>query len=305
MSVLIVGSVAYDGIEAPAGKVDRILGGSATYASVASGFFTSPVRLVGTAGSDFDDNDLRFLKDHGVDLEGFRIDESDKTFFWKGRYHDDFNNRDTLDTQLNVFEHFDPVIPETWKDSSILCLGNIEPSLQRKVLDQVKQPRLTLLDTMNFWISGAREALEEAISRVDIAIINDQEAKELTGQAQLADCAREIRQMGPSYLIIKKGEHGAQLYSDELLFSAPAFPVSNIVDPTGAGDTFMGAFAGWLDQAHSLDEKTLREAVAYGSAVAGFCVEQFGPGRFAGLERAEIDKRYDALRGLSQIPDRS
>ncbi|MBP3192626.1 PfkB family carbohydrate kinase [Natronogracilivirga saccharolytica] len=305
MSVLIVGSVAYDGIEAPAGKVDRILGGSATYASVASSFFTSPVRLVGTAGNDFDEQDLQFLTDHNIDLDGFRIDQSGKTFFWKGRYHSDFNSRDTLDTQLNVFEHFDPVIPDSWKDSSILCLGNIEPSLQRNVLDQVRKPRLTLLDTMNFWISGAREALEDAISRVDIAIINDQEAKELTGKSQLADCAREIRKMGPSYLIIKKGEHGAQLYSDELLFTAPAFPVPGIVDPTGAGDTFMGAFAGWLDQADTLDENTLREAVAYGSALAAFCVEKFGPGRFAGLDRSEIDSRYDALRGLSRIPGRS
>ncbi len=304
MSVLVVGSVAYDGIEAPSGKVDRTLGGSATYISVASSFLTSPVRLVGTVGNDFDENDRQLLENRGVDLEGFKKDESGRTFFWKGRYHDDMNGRDTLDTQLNVFEHFDPVIPDSYKDSSIICLGNIEPSLQVKVLDQVTNPKLTILDTMNFWISGAREALEEAISRVDVLIINDEEARDLSGKSNLADCAAEIRNKGPKYLIIKKGEHGAQLYSDRLLFSAPAFPIPTITDPTGAGDTFMGGFAGWLSRSGDISEENLRRAVVHGTVLAGFCVEKFGTERLTELSQSEIDERYDTLQKLGEIPQR-
>lgn len=305
MSVLVVGSVAYDGIEAPAGKVERTLGGSATYIAVASRFFTNPVRLVGTVGYDFEERDHRFLRDKGIDLEGFRVDEDDRTFFWKGRYHEDMNMRDTLDTQLNTFEHFDPVIPEVYKGSRIVCLGNIDPNLQLKVLDQVSQHKLTVCDTMNFWISGQREALEETISRVDVLIINDEEARELTGETNLLKCASIIRAKGPKFLIIKKGEHGAHLYSDDAVFSAPAFPLSSIVDPTGAGDSFMGGFAGWLSFSDRINEENLRRAVVYGSVMASFCVEKFGTQRLAELRRFEVDRRYDAFRKLSVIPPRS
>lgn len=305
MSVLVVGSVAYDGIEAPAGKVERTLGGSATYISVASRFFTNPVRLVGTVGYDFEERDHRFLKDRGIDLEGFRVDEDHRTFFWKGRYHDDMNSRDTLDTQLNAFEHFDPVIPEVYKGSRIVCLGNIDPTLQQRVLNQMTQHKLTVCDTMNFWISGAREALEETISRVDVLIINDEEARELTGETNLVKCASMIRAKGPKFLIIKKGEHGAHLYSDNAVFSAPAYPLSDIVDPTGAGDSFMGGFAGWLSHCDRFTEDNLRRAVIYGSVLASFCVEKFGTQRLAEISRFDIDRRYDAFRKLSIIPPRS
>ncbi|MEX0679777.1 MAG: PfkB family carbohydrate kinase [Balneolales bacterium] len=305
MSVLVVGSVAYDGIEAPSGKVDRTLGGSATYISLASSFFSNPVRLVGTVGNDFDNQDLQYLKDRGIDLEGFKVDDHGRTFFWKGRYHEDMNNRDTLDTQLNVFEHFDPVIPESYKGSRIVCLGNIDPSLQNKVLDQVIQPKLTICDTMNFWISGAREALEETIRRVDVLIINDSEARELTGETNLIQCARKIREKGPKYLVIKKGEHGAQLYSENTVFSAPAYPLLSIIDPTGAGDTFMGGFAGWLSWSNQLNEENLRRAVIYGTIMASFCVEEFGAGCFRKLNRYDIDNRYEELRKMSVIPSRA
>ncbi len=305
MSVLVVGSIAYDGIEAPAGKVDRTLGGSATYISVAAAYFARPVRLVGTVGSDFDKKDLKFLKDHGVDLEGFRTDESGLTFFWKGKYHDDMNSRETLDTQLNVFEHFDPVIPEVYKGSRIVCLGNIDPVLQLKVLDQITQAQLTVCDTMNFWISGAREALEEVISRVDVLIVNDEEARELTGESNLIKAAKIIREKGPKYLIIKKGEHGAFLYSEHSVFSAPAYPLSTIIDPTGAGDTFMGGFAGWLSWSDRISEENLRRAVIYGSVMASYCVEKFGVERLTALNRFEIDRRYDAFRKMSVIPERT
>ena len=305
MSVLVVGAVAYDGIEAPAGKVDRTLGGSATYISVASSYFTSPVRLVGTVGNDFDDRDTRFLKEKGVDLEGFKVDDSGRTFFWKGRYHENMNNRDTLDTQLNVFEHFDPVIPEVYKGSRIVCLGNIDPNLQLKVLDQVTEPRLTICDTMNLWIDITREALEETISKVDVLIINDQEAAELTGETNLVKSAKIIRKKGPKFLIIKKGEHGAHLYSDRFEFSVPAYPLASITDPTGAGDTFMGGFAGWLSRIDKIDEENLRRAVVYGTVMASFCVENFGTERLAKLSSYEIESRYDELRKLSAIPPRN
>ncbi len=305
MSVLVVGSVAYDGIEAPTGKVDRTLGGSATYISVASTYLTQPVRLVGTVGRDFDPEDQKFLKDKGVDLEGFKVDESGDTFFWQGKYHDNMNSRDTLDTRLNVFEHFDPVIPEVYKGSRIVCLGNIEPNLQLKVLEQVQKPKLTICDTMNFWISGAREALEKTISKVDVLIINDEEARELTGETNLLKCAKLIRDKGPKYLIIKKGEHGATLYTESSIFSVPAYPLKNIIDPTGAGDTFMGGFAGWLSKSDSIKEDNLRRAVVYGTVMASFCVQDFGAKRLGKLTRFEIEQRYDEIRKMSFIPDRT
>lgn len=302
MSTLVVGSVAYDGIETPFGKKDPVLGGSATFISIASSFFTSPVRLVGVVGSDFAESDIQRFRDKGVDLEGLQVDRTGKTFYWAGRYHFDLNTRDTLDTQLNVFEHFNPIIPASYKTSRIVCLGNIHPSLQSKVLDQVDGADLVICDTMNFWISGALDDLKTTLTRVDVLIINDSEARELSGLPNLIKAADAIRAMGPRVLIIKKGEHGALLFTDGGIFSAPAYPVVDIFDPTGAGDTFLGGFAGWLSASGDLSHENMRRAVICGSVMASFCVEEFGPERLLTLTREEIDARFEQFRALSHIP---
>lgn len=302
MSVLTVGSVAYDGIESPFGKVDRILGGSATYISLAASYFTNPVRLVGVVGNDFSDDDIGLLKSKNIDLDGLQIDKSGKTFFWQGRYHYDLNERDTLDTQLNVFEKFDPVIPETYKNSDYLSLGNIEPGLQRKVLDQVNSPKFTVMDTMNFWIEGARDSLVDTIKKVDMLVINDSESRELAEEPNLIKAAEKIMDLGPSHLIIKKGEHGALLFTDSGIFSVPAFPVIDIFDPTGAGDTFMGGLIGWIDYTDDLSDENLRRAVVFGSVMASYCVEKFGPEKLKSLTQDEIFERYKDFQQLSAIP---
>ncbi len=302
MSILVVGSVAYDGIETPFGKVDRILGGSATFISITASYFHRPLQLVGVVGHDFADADLQKLRNREIDLEGLQIDKTGKTFFWSGRYHYDLNNRDTLDTQLNVFEKFDPVIPEAYRNSRVVCLGNIAPALQGKVLDQIENPEMVILDTMNFWIEGAREDLVKTLNRVDVLIINDSEARELSGEPNLVKAAEKIQEMGPDALIIKKGEHGALLFTDSGIFSAPAYPIVDIFDPTGAGDTFLGGFAGWLARLDSYDDDNLRRAVIYGSAMASFCVEKFGPERLLDLSADEITERYTDFRALSAIP---
>lgn len=302
MSVLVVGSVAYDGIETPFGKVDRTLGGSATYISLASSYFTDPIKLVGVVGNDFNSTDIELLKNKKVDLEGLQIDNSGKTFFWAGKYHFDLNNRDTLDTQLNVFEKFDPVIPESYQDSKYVCLGNIAPGLQQKVLDQVSKPDLVVCDTMNFWIEGAKDQLKETLKKVDVLIINDSEARELAEEANLVKAADKIRKMGPGILIIKKGEHGAMLFTGSGIFSAPAFPIVDIYDPTGAGDTFLGGFVGWLAKSRDLSDVNMRRAVIYGSVMASYCVERFGTERLKTLSAVEINERYFDFQELSEIP---
>ena len=302
MSILIVGSVAYDGIETPFGKRDRILGGSATYLSITSSYFSKDVNLVGVVGHDFADSDIEILRDRGVNLDGLKIDKTGKTFFWAGRYHYDLNSRDTLDTQLNVFETFRPEIPENLRKATYLCLGNIAPALQSMVLDQVENPKLVICDTMNFWIEGAREDLLETLKRVDVLIINDSEARELSGEPNLVKAAAIIHDLGPKTLIIKKGEHGALLFTGNQIFSAPAFPVLNIIDPTGAGDTFMGGFVGWLAKTDDLSVENLRRAVIYGSVMASFCVEKFGPERLLEIDEEALTLRYNAFKSLSEIP---
>ncbi|MEX1063405.1 MAG: PfkB family carbohydrate kinase [Balneolaceae bacterium] len=302
MSLLVVGSVAYDGIETPFGKIDRVLGGSATYISLASSFFTEDVNLVGVVGKDFADEDMQTLSKHNIDLEGLQIDKSGDTFFWQGKYHYDLNNRDTLDTQLNVFEAFDPVIPDSYKNCKYVALGNIEPSLQGKVLDQVENPSLVVMDTMNFWIEGTPDALKKTLKGVDMLVVNDSEARELTGEPNLIRAADLIQDMGPDHLIVKKGEHGALLFSGGEIFSAPAYPVLNIFDPTGAGDTFMGGLLGWLSYTDDLNPENIRRAVIFGSVLASFCVEKFGPERLKTLTGDEIFERYTEFQKLSDIP---
>lgn len=303
MSLLVVGSVAYDGIETPFGKKDRILGGSATYISLAASYFASQINLVGVVGKDFADEDIELLKNKNVDLEGLQIDKSGNTFFWQGKYHYDLNNRDTLDTQLNVFEHFDPIIPEVYKNSKYVALGNIEPSLQEKVLDQVNSPDLVVMDTMNFWIEGTPDALKKTLKGVDLLVINDSEARELAEEPNLIKAADKVRAMGPDSLIIKKGEHGALLFAGDEIFSAPAYPVIDIFDPTGAGDTFMGGLLGWLSYTDDLTPNNMRKAVIFGSVMASFCVEKFGPERLKNLTEKEIYDRYREFRQLSEIPE--
>jgi len=302
MSLLIVGSVAYDGIETPFAKTDRILGGSATYLSLTSSFFSGNVNLVGVVGKDFADSDLNLLKSKNINLEGLQIDNSGNTFFWKGKYHYDLNNRDTLDTQLNVFKNFNPVLPESYKSSDYIALGNIEPGLQEKVLDQVENPKLVVMDTMNFWIEGTPEALKKTLKRVDMLVVNDSEARELTNEPNLIKAANKIREMGPSHLIVKKGEHGALLFTKDEIFSAPAYPVIDIFDPTGAGDTFMGGLLGWLDYTDDLNPENLRRAVIFGSVMASFCVEKFGPEKLVELNEDQIYDRYKEFQQLSHIP---
>ena len=303
MSLLVVGSVAYDGIETPFGKTDRILGGSATYISLASSYFTEDIELVGVVGKDFADEDIELFKSKHIDLEGLQVDKSGNTFFWKGKYHHDLNMRDTLDTQLNVFEHFDPIIPDSYKDADFVALGNIEPSLQHKVLEQVTDPRLVVMDTMNFWIEGTPDALKKTLKGVDLLVINDSEARELADEPNLITAAEKVRAMGPDSLIIKKGEHGALLFTGDEIFSAPAYPVIDIFDPTGAGDTFMGGLLGWLAYTNDLTPRNMRRAVIMGSVMASFCVEKFGPERLKNLTESEIYSRYKEFRRLSVIPE--
>jgi sugar/nucleoside kinase (ribokinase family) len=303
MSLLVVGSVAYDGIETPFGSVDRILGGSATYISLASSYFANIVNLVGVVGKDFNEEDIDLLRSKGVDLQGLQRDDSGNTFFWKGKYHYDLNNRDTLDTQLNVFEHFDPIIPESYQNTKYIALGNIEPSLQEKVLDQVKNPGFVVMDTMNFWIEGTPDALKKTLKRVDLLVINDSEARELADEPNLMKAAEKVMDMGPEALIIKKGEHGALLFTDSEIFSAPAYPIIDIFDPTGAGDTFMGGLLGWLSYTDDASPQNLRRAVIMGSVMASFCVEEFGPERLKDLKEKEIYDRYREFRELSEIPE--
>jgi sugar/nucleoside kinase (ribokinase family) len=257
--------------------------------------------MVGVVGSDFEDKHFDLLHSRNIDTKGVQMVETGKTFRWAGRYHYDMNTRDTLDTQLNVFADFDPVVPQQYRDAKFVCLGNIDPELQLKVLDQINQPKLVILDTMNFWIEGKPEELKKTLERVDIFIINDSEARLFSGDPNLVKSARIIRQMGPKTLIIKKGEHGALLFTETGIFSAPAYPLESIYDPTGAGDTFAGGFIGHLSRCETITDTEMRRAVLYGSAMASFCVEKFGTEKIAALDLLEIEDRYQSFRELSRI----
>jgi sugar/nucleoside kinase (ribokinase family) len=302
VSILAVGTVAFDSIETPFGTADRVLGGSATYLGLAARYFCDDIRLVGTVGHDFPDEYMRVLEEGGIDLAGLEVNPNEKTFLWRGRYHYDMNERDTLETQLNALEGFDPQIPSAYRDSQIVCLGNLDPAVQRQVLTQIDDPEYIICDTMNFWIENTPDSLRKTLALVDCLVINDAEARELADDPNLVRASKTIRDMGPETLIIKKGEHGALLFADDVVFSAPAYPLEDIQDPTGAGDAFAGGLAGYLEREGAVTEAGLRRAIIYGSAMASFVVEAFGPRKLQALTPERINQRTQAFRELSKIP---
>lgn len=292
MSLLTVGSVAFDAIETPFGKTDKIVGGAATYIALAASYFTHKNRMVAVVGGDFPQSMIETFHKHNIDTDGLEIVKDGKTFFWSGKYHADMNSRDTLDTQLNVFEHFDPTIPASYQDTQYLMLGNMIPALQAKTLSLLtNRPKFVMLDTMNLWIDIALDDLKDIISKVDCVTINDEEARMLTGEYSLRKAARKVMEMGPSTLIIKKGEHGALLFKEDRIFFCPALPLEDVFDPTGAGDTFAGGFIGYLAKTDDLSFENMKRAIIYGSAMASFCVEKFGTERILNITETEIDNR--------------
>lgn len=302
MSLLVVGTVAYDAIETPFGKTDKILGGAATYISLAASYFTKDINLVSVVGGDFDKKYIEMLKKHHINTDGIQIKENEKTFFWSGKYHIDMNTRDTLETQLNVLATFDPIVPEQFRNADFLMLGNLMPSLQIKVLEQMNErPKLVVLDTMNFWMEVALDDLLKVIARVDVLTINDEEARLLSKEYSLVKAAQKILALGPKYLIIKKGEHGALLFNKDQVFFAPALPLEDVFDPTGAGDSFAGGFIGYLAQTKDISFENLKRAIIYGSAMASFCVEKFGTERLIGLSPSEVEERVQEFINLVQF----
>jgi len=299
MSILVVGSVAYDTVETPFGKAERVLGGSASFFSVAASFFV-PVNLVGVVGRDFGERELAAFRGRDIDLEGLQRMDGE-TFHWQGKYSYDLNSRDTICTDLNVFQFFKPTIPTRYRKSPYVFLGNIDPVLQREVLDQVTAPRMVACDTMNFWIEGKPEELRETLKRVDVLLVNDAEARELSGEWNVVKAARAIRALGPRTLVIKRGEHGVLMISDEGSFAAPAYPLEEVFDPTGAGDTFAGGFLGYLAGLGSHADGALRRAVIMGSTLASFCVEAFSLDRLLRLTRPEIDARFRLFKQLTHF----
>ena len=303
MSLLVVGSIAIDTIETPFGRVENVLGGSSTYIATAASYFVSPVKLVGVVGGDFREEYIKFLESRDIDLEGLQIVKGSSTFRWGGRYHYDLNVRDTLFTELNVFEHLNPVIPESYRKTTYVCLGNIDPVLQRSVLEQIQKPRLVVGDTMNFWIQGKRDELMKTLALLDVLILNDAEARELSNEPNLIKAGKAIMRMGPRVIIIKKGEHGAMLITERTIFTAPAYPLEDINDPTGAGDSFAGGFIGWIAKTDDYSDENLKRAVVHGSTLASFCVERFSLDRFKDLTYLEILDRFRAFRELSRFDE--
>tara|TARA_R110002111_G_scaffold118347_2_gene180797 strand:+ start:2905 stop:3831 length:927 start_codon:yes stop_codon:yes gene_type:complete len=300
--LVIVGTVAFDAIETPFGKTDKILGGAATYIGLSASNFNVDSAAVSVVGGDFPQEYLDLLKNRNVNIEGIEIVKDGKTFFWSGKYHNDMNSRDTLATELNVLEHFNPIVPENFRDSEVVMLGNLHPMVQQGVLDQMtKKPKLAILDTMNFWMDIALDDLLSVIKNVDVITINDEEARQLTGEYSLVVAARKIHEMGPKYVVIKKGEHGALLFHNDNVFYAPALPLEEVFDPTGAGDTFAGGFAGYLAKTGDFSFENMKTAVIYGSTLASFCVEKFGTERMQNLTDKEIYKRLDQFKSLTQF----
>lgn len=302
MSLLVLGSVAFDAIETPFGNTDKIIGGAATYISLSSSYFQQPVNLVAVVGEDFPTSDIELLQNHGVNTDGLQIKMGEKSFFWKGKYHNDMNSRDTLITELNVLEHFDPIIPESYQNTDFLMLGNLAPSVQLTALKRLKnRPKLVAMDTMNFWMDIAMDDLKEMIAETDVLIINDEEARQLSGEYALVKAAKVIRSMGPQFLVIKKGEHGALLFGEAETYFCPALPLEEVFDPTGAGDTFAGGFVGHLAATNDISFDNMRKALVYGSAMASFCVEKFGTERLIHLSQDEIKQRVNAFVRLGQV----
>ncbi|MEO6908359.1 MAG: PfkB family carbohydrate kinase [Abditibacteriaceae bacterium] len=299
-NVLVVGSVALDNIESPAGCAENILGGAASYASIAASLF-APTRLVGIVGGDFPEEHLQLFRDRNIDLEGLQIDKSGKTFRWSGDYNDDLNQANTHETHLGVFETFNPTLPDSHKQSTFVLLGNINPELQLRTLEQVSNPKLVLCDTMNLWINLAREKVLETFSKVHVAVLNDTESKMLTGDDNVITAGKKLQNLGPQHVIIKKGEHGALMFSDNDIFASPSFPLDEVKDPTGAGDSFAGAFMGYLASTDDLSAANLRRAVVYGSVVASATVQDFSATALAKLSREEVESRFNAMRQLSQF----
>jgi sugar/nucleoside kinase (ribokinase family) len=299
--LLIVGTVAFDAIETPFGKTDKILGGAATYIGLSASNFGIQSGIVSVVGGDFPEEYLKMLNAKQVDTQGVEIVKDGKTFFWSGRYHNDMNSRDTLVTELNVLEQFNPKVPQDFKDAEIVLLGNLHPSVQNTVLEQLEvTPKLVVLDTMNFWMDIALPELKEVIQKVDVITINDEEARQLSGEYSLRVAARKIQAMGPKYVVIKKGEHGALLFGEDQIFFAPALPLEEVFDPTGAGDTFAGGFAGYLTKTKDISFENMKNAIVYGSNMASFCVEKFGTERMQNLTKEEIFDRLEQFKSLTQ-----
>lgn len=292
MSVICVGTMAFDAIETPFGKVDQIVGGSGTYVAYAAGNFVTPIQQISIVGYDFPQEEMNELKKRGVSLEGVEIVKDKKSFFWSGRYHMDMNSRDTLVTDLNVLEDFNPVVPDSYQGAEFLILGNLAPNIQMSVIDQLKvRPKLIVMDTMNFWMDIAMDDLKAVLKKVDVLLVNDAEARQLSGELSLVKAAKLIMKMGPQFLIIKKGEHGALLFHENHVFFAPALPLEEVFDPTGAGDTFAGGFIGHLAKTKDISFENMKTAIIVGSAMASFCVEKFGPERLKEITKEDIDAR--------------
>ncbi len=300
MSLIIVGTMAFDALETPFAKIDRVVGGSATYAAYSASYSYCPIKQVSIVGGDFPQEEMEALAERGVSCEGVEVVKEGKSFFWSGKYHLDMNTRDSLVTDLNVLEQFNPVIPESYQDAEFLLLGNLMPSLQKQVINQLKKrPKLIVMDTMNFWMDIAMDDLKEVLTMVDALVINDSEARQLSGEYSLVKAAKVIRAMGPRYLVIKKGEHGALLFYEDKIFSAPALPLEEVFDPTGAGDSFVGGFIGHLAKSGDLSFENMKTAVIVGSAMASFCVEKFGPIRLKEITKEDVNSRIASFTDLS------
>lgn len=302
MSLLTVGSVAFDAIETPFGKTDKIIGGAGTYIALAASFYNNEQNIVSVVGEDFPKEMLDQLESRNVNLEGLQIKQGEKTFFWSGKYHNDMNSRDTLITELNVLEHFDPIIPASYQGADYLLLGNLSPQVQSQVIERLtERPKLIAMDTMNFWMDIAMDDLKKTIGMVDVLIINDEEARQLSGEYSLVKASKVIRAMGPDYLIIKKGEHGALLFHKDNVFHAPALPLEEVFDPTGAGDTFAGGFMGYLASTDDISFENMKRAIINGSALASFCVEKFGTERLTTISRTDLDARISEFVALTNF----
>jgi len=300
--LVIVGTVAFDAIETPFGKTDKILGGAATYIGLSASFFNVDSAIVSVVGEDFPQEHLDLLTERNINIEGIEIVKGGKTFFWSGKYHNDMNSRDTLATELNVLADFNPVVPQAYKDAAVVMLGNLHPIVQSSVLDQMTtKPKLVVLDTMNFWMDCALPELLDVIKRVDVITINDEEARQLSGEYSLVKAAAKIHTMGPKYVVIKKGEHGALIFHDKDVFFAPALPLEEVFDPTGAGDTFAGGFSGYIAQTEDVSFESMKNAIIHGSNLASFCVEKFGTERMVDLNKEDVYARLQQFKSLTQF----